>query len=482
MNPQASPFSTPVSGAAESSAGPGAPVAPAFPRAQRTRIMPAALVEAFRLADALAIMVCVTFAFVRVHEGPLLGASIGAIGPYYAAGVLMCWLLATSGAYRWVGRPEQRLAPVLAPLLGYSAAAALAGVAMAAALGAGARLPEVAEGLWTGVFCIVALHCAYWGMRARLNANGALRERIAIIGVTDTAARLIARAHATGEAEIVAVFHDRESTDLRTLSGVPIVGDVMDLLEWPQLAQVDRVVVCLDPLERKRLAAVLARVIALPHPVALAMETPRFGDAPPAVTLVAGVPAAILSGASDDPRREGFKRLADLVGAGVALLALLPVFVTLFAVLRLERHGPALAAAPRYGRNNVVFQALSFRANSPFGRWLSACGLTGLPQLLNVARGDMALVGPQGRPVGLLVEGVDPFTRLCDYAYRHRVKPGLTGLAQVNGWISPDPTAEALEAALAYDLTYVRGYGFWLDLNVMLRSLPAAIGLPRPAR
>jgi polysaccharide biosynthesis protein PslA len=453
----------------------------AFLRTGRTRIAPAALAEAFRLGDALAVMLCVTFGLMRWLEAPLMSASLAQIAPFFGAGVALAWMLSGSGAYRWVSAPERALSAVLLATAGYGATAALCSIAVAAALGAGDRLMAVADGLWTGVFCVIALHGVYWLIRRRLNANGALRERLAVVGVTDTAARLIARASATGEAEIIGVFHDRESIDMRTLSGAPIVGDLMDLLAWPHLSQVDRVVVCLDPLERTRLAAVLARLIALPHPVALAMETPRFGDAVPGVTLAAGMPMAILSGAAGDGRQDSAKRLIDWLGAMAALLALAPFLVTAYLLLRAERLGPALHREWRYGRYNMAFQAVLFRSDSALGRALRSMGLNGLPLLWNVARGDMAIVGPQGRGVGLTVDGIDPFTRFCDYAYRHRVKPGLTGLAQVNG-LHGDGGLHGLEAALRFDLDYVRGHDLWLDLAILLRTLPGAIGGAREAR
>jgi lipopolysaccharide/colanic/teichoic acid biosynthesis glycosyltransferase len=211
------------------------------------------------------------------------------------------------------------------------------------------------------------------------------------------------------------------------------------------------------------------------------METPRLGDAAPAVSLVAGMPMAMLAGAADDARRASAKRLVDLIGAGIALLAALPVFLTALVALRLERAGPALTRELRYGRNNVTFQALLFRADSGLGQALTALELRGLPLLINVLRGEMALVGPQGRCVGLLVDGVDPFTRFSDYAYRHRVKPGLIGLAQANGLGDGEGGPAQLDASLAFDLDYVRRHDLWLDLSILLRTLPAVIGVQRNA-
>jgi lipopolysaccharide/colanic/teichoic acid biosynthesis glycosyltransferase len=234
-------------------------------------------------------------------------------------------------------------------------------------------------------------------------------------------------------------------------------------------------------LERRRLAAVLARIIALPHPVALAMETPRFGDAAPAVTLIAGMPMALLAGAAGDARRAALKRALDVILAGLALAALAPALVTCAAALRLERAGPVLQRDLRYGRNNAAFAALSFRKDTAFGGLLQRLGLDGLPLLFNVVRGEMALVGPEARLVGLLVDGVDPFTRLCDYAYRHRVRPGLTGLAQVNGLCGARGGLKRFEAALALDLDYVRRYDLLLDLRIMLQALSGAIGAGRTA-
>jgi lipopolysaccharide/colanic/teichoic acid biosynthesis glycosyltransferase len=146
---------------------------------------------------------------------------------------------------------------------------------------------------------------------------------------------------------------------------------------------------------------------------------------------------------------------------------------------------------PRFGYGNVPFLVLKFRTMyydpadlsgmratvrgdkrvTRIGRILRATSLDELPQLLNVLRGDMSLVGPRPHPVDMLVEGryydeIVPF-----YLTRHRVKPGITGLAQINGYRGLVDTREKAVKRLEYDLFYIENWSLRLDLKILLQTL-----------
>jgi exopolysaccharide biosynthesis polyprenyl glycosylphosphotransferase len=194
------------------------------------------------------------------------------------------------------------------------------------------------------------------------------------------------------------------------------------------------------------------------------------------------------------------KRAEDLVIASIALLILALPMLAIAALVRLDSPGPILFRQRRTGFNNRDFQMLKFRTmqdgadrlgppdgirqatqNDPritrVGRWLRRLSLDELPQLLNVLKGDMSVVGPRPHAPGTRAGGrrfEDVVTR---YASRHRVKPGMTGLAQVRGWRGETETEEKLIRRIESDLEYIDRWSVWLDISILLRTLLTVVGM-----
>lgn len=181
------------------------------------------------------------------------------------------------------------------------------------------------------------------------------------------------------------------------------------------------------------------------------------------------------------------KRCIDVVAAGAGLLALLPLLAVVAIAIKLDSSGPVLFRQRRCGFNGRRFQIYKFRTMSvledgptiaqaqcsdsrvtPLGKWLRRTSIDELPQLLNVLEGSMSLVGP--RPHALAHDTqFDKVVR--NYAFRHRVKPGLTGWAQVNGCRGPTPTPRDIERRVEHDLWYIDNWSFGLDLTIMLQTI-----------
>jgi exopolysaccharide biosynthesis polyprenyl glycosylphosphotransferase len=443
--------------------------------------------------DATAMMLCVTIAFQLHYPGSLLLAPLGEIAPFIGGGIIAAWALLASRDYRdLLGGPAKAWGALMTSF-GALSGCFLAGATFALFTAQDESWRWAALGLGAGAALVMVLHAFYCVVLPFVQTRGGLSERVALVGLTDTAARLVQRAQDDPQVTIVGVFHDRDRYEMPALNGVPVLGDVMDLLSWRGLSAVDRIVVCIDPLERARLAAVLKRVITLPHAIALAVEAPRYGDRAPTLEILSGVPVAIVSGGGNSLGKRFLKRLVDIVGSAAALVALLPLFVLIAALVKQDSPGPVLFGQKRFGLNNSVFKVWKFRTMvhqqapaqspfqqvgrndprvTPFGAFLRRTSLDELPQLINVLLGQMSLVGPRPHAVDMLVDGIDPFARLCNYAHRHRVKPGMTGLAQVRGSRGAIADAEALETRLEWDLEYVRTQSFWLDLWLMLKTAP----------
>jgi Undecaprenyl-phosphate glucose phosphotransferase len=180
------------------------------------------------------------------------------------------------------------------------------------------------------------------------------------------------------------------------------------------------------------------------------------------------------------------KRIIDILIASVALVLLLPVMVLTAVAIKLDGPGPIIFRQRRKGFNGQEFVMLKFRTMSvqedgavisqatrhdprvtPIGRVLRSASIDELPQLVNVLRGEMSLIGP--RPHALAHD--DQFQKIVgDYAFRHHVKPGLTGWAQCNGSRGATPSVEEIARRVKLDLWYINNWSLLLDLQILLKT------------
>ncbi|WP_181702022.1 sugar transferase [Chthonobacter albigriseus] len=212
------------------------------------------------------------------------------------------------------------------------------------------------------------------------------------------------------------------------------------------------------------------------------------------------------SGVVPQPRRRGFggqsrrpigvppgvsKRAFDFAAALIGLVALLPLLLLIAATIKLTSRGPVFFRQKRIGYQNQLFEIYKFRTMylercdasgvaqttdsdprvTPFGRFLRRLSLDELPQLLNVVKGDMSLVGPRPHVPGMLAAGVLYEELVPDYFDRHTVRPGLTGLAQVNGFRGPTTNRDMAIGRIEKDLEYVRNAGLLKDIKIIAITL-----------
>ena len=181
------------------------------------------------------------------------------------------------------------------------------------------------------------------------------------------------------------------------------------------------------------------------------------------------------------------KRAMDILVAGPALAALLPIFILTAMAIKLDSEGPVIFRQRRKGFNGKEFVMLKFRTMrvqedgpvvvqatredprvTPIGRFLRSASIDELPQLLNVLRGEMSLIGP--RPHALAHDSY--FEKILeDYAFRHHVKPGLTGWAQCNGSRGATPNVEDIAERVKLDLWYVNNWSLWLDVQILIKTV-----------
>ncbi len=329
-------------------------------------------------------------------------------------------------------------------------------------------------------------------MRQRIRAGYVMRS-VVLVGANELSEALIARLESNRSGvRVVGVFDDREGAPAVKLRGVPMLGSVADLLEYSKSHVIDLVVLTLPMAAKERVNGVIA---ALRHqPLAIRVLPGEIGldrispmrlsrDELPGVQLIA---------VADRPISEFAlfaKGAIDRVAAGLGLLVLAPLLLAIAGGIAMTSPGPVLFRQARVGYRGRPFYILKFRTMHredcgsvaptyrgdrrifPFGRWLRKLSLDELPQLINVLNGDMSLVGPRPHMLGQTVDGKTFFEAVNEYAARHRVKPGITGWAQVNGWRGPTETLEQVERRVEHDIYYIENWSLMLDLVIVLKTV-----------
>lgn len=191
------------------------------------------------------------------------------------------------------------------------------------------------------------------------------------------------------------------------------------------------------------------------------------------------------------PFQFGLKRLADVVISGSALALLLPFFVAIAIMIVYENRGPVFFSQLRWGKGGKLIRIYKFRSmrsdmcdvtgvaqtkeNDPrvtrIGAFLRKTNLDELPQLINILKGDMSLVGPRCHVPGMLAAGKLYEDLVEEYHLRHLVRPGLTGLAQVSGFRGPTDREDLARGRISHDLDYIRNFSVLTDLQIMIRTV-----------
>ena len=217
--------------------------------------------------------------------------------------------------------------------------------------------------------------------------------------------------------------------------------------------------------------------------------------APLSMAASVALPGIMPTGVAMRPAALLVKRGEDIVIAGAALVILSPVMLLAAVLIRLTSPGPVFFRQQRVGRNGSSFTMLKFRSMhigadrwpglrqatrhdervTRFGAYLRHTSIDELPQLFNVLRGEMSLVGPRPHAPGTCAGG-RPFEQITHrYGARHTVKPGMTGLAQVRGWRGETDTEDKLLHRLDSDLEYIATWSLLSDLRILLRTAGAVL-------
>lgn len=335
-----------------------------------------------------------------------------------------------------------------------------------------------------------------WYVYLRRGAfSGHLKRKVAVFGWTEQAEKLLERFEQIHDpwTEIIGVFEDRQYGRTRSSARrYRHLGSLDDLRRYARRHAVDEVIITIPWSAADRVFSVYSKLKELPVNIRLGSDMAGFVLPRLEYTYFAGVP---LLGVALRPLagwRLVAKELEDKVLAMLFLLLLAPVMILIALAILIDSGRPILFKQVRYGFNNREFNVFKFRTmtatdSNPekldqahrddarvtrVGRWLRHFSLDELPQLFNVLQGTMSLVGPRPHPVPLN----DAFqARIDGYYGRHRVKPGMTGWAQINGYRGETATPDRMEKRVEHDLYYIENWSVWFDFRILLFTVQAVV-------
>lgn len=463
-------------------------------RAPRNRINRKALGHIWQTLDIFVVLLLTGTGAFAISGGAVTAVAAGELLPLLAFAALCPALTTGLGLYRIDPRERavlRMLRAVIATALTGSAITALAQVT------APELSHQIATFAITGVGALTLLHVIYAGFIQHWAKAGRLARNVVLVGATPNASKLIKANAGSGTVNVVGIFDDRAARSPQALAGAPYLGTTDDLLAWSLLHEVDRIILTVPPKAEDRVRLLLAKLRALPHTVCLLLDLDSFNPSRTSLDDIVGVQAARMSGIDDRFGHDLAKRAQDIVLGFGLFVAALPVMALIAVSVRLGSPGPILFRQVREGFNGRPIKVLKFRtmrhdpssAAKPMrqvelddprvtriGSFLRKTSLDELPQLWNVLVGEMSLVGPRPHAPGMRTGGTETAKLVAEYAHRHRVKPGITGWAQVNGSRGPLHSPEAARERVALDVAYIAKAGFWFDLWIMLRTLPALLG------
>jgi polysaccharide biosynthesis protein PslA len=370
-------------------------------------------------------------------------------------------------------------------------------------------ITDVGIGSWASAwFLSSALAMAAAGglfraLTSRWRREGRFAKRIVVFGGGEHGARFIGEAVQRGGDDIAvrAYFDDRQGAGHRPIAGVPCLGNSDRLIEYVRRQKVDEIVIALPWSADERIIGILSRLRHVPVPVRLSPEIIVLRthglDRP-----LRPVETPIIRNRPISEWDLFLKDVFDRATAAVLLLLALPVMLVAGLAIKLDSPGPVLFRQKRLGFNGRPFNVLKFRTMTPareasatarqasrmdrrvtrVGRFLRRSSIDELPQLINVLLGDLSLVGPRPHPMWQSAadlwpeQGDRPLDAiLTEYASRHRVKPGITGWAQVCGYRGETETVDKMAKRVEYDLHYIDNWSLWLDVKILLLTIVTTV-------
>lgn len=326
-----------------------------------------------------------------------------------------------------------------------------------------------------------------------LAAEGLQRTAV-IAGANATGCQLAERIAANRffDTRVVGYFDDRHPSRMKDMGTCSSVGDLSQLAQYVKAHHVDIIYIALPMAANSRILRLLADLRDTTASIYFVPDVYLFDLIQARVDTIGGLPVIAVCESPFYGANGILKRATDIVLASTILALVSPLMLAIAIGVKLSSPGPVLFKQRRYGldgREIMIYKFRSMKAIdegdvvtqatrddprvTPFGAFLRRSSLDELPQFANVLRGEMSVVGP--RPHAVLHN--EMYRQIIPgYMIRHKVKPGITGLAQVNGMRGETSTLDKMQWRVEYDLAYLRNWSLMLDLKIVLKTVVVVLG------
>lgn len=335
----------------------------------------------------------------------------------------------------------------------------------------------------SAVFVFV-LHALNARLLQWLGSLGVFSRNVAVYGSGEIAHNLVRKITASSMSlRVVGIFDDLPGGQR---GQVPIAGGLSELISFAQRRRIDEVLIAMPMTDELRLANLVEQLSLLPADIRLCPSAAHFRIPPKKLLNYEGLAVLELESRPMDGWAPIIKNVEDKILSFILILLGAPFMALIAMAIKLDSKGPVLFKQRRHGFNHEVFDLIKFRTMNVVedgpnirqaergdprvtrvGRFLRKTSLDELPQLFNVLKGQMSLVGP--RPHALSHNEYYS-TVLARYANRHKVKPGMTGWAQVNGHRGETSTPEKMRLRVEHDLWYIEHWSVWLDVKILIMT------------
>ncbi|RYE56168.1 MAG: undecaprenyl-phosphate glucose phosphotransferase, partial [Hyphomicrobiales bacterium] len=323
--------------------------------------------------------------------------------------------------------------------------------------------------------------------------EGKLKRRTVIVGGGKDAEALIdaLQKGADSDIRLFGLFDDRnDDRSPESVASLPKLGRVSDLIEFARRTRVDLVIVSMPLSAEKRVLEMLKQLWVLPVDIRLSAHMSQLRFTSKAYSYVGDVPVFDMADRPISDWNLVFKWVFDKVVALLALIALSPVMLVTAIAIKLESKGPVIFRQKRHGFNNELIEVYKFRsmytdrtdANASklvtkddprvtkVGKFIRKTSIDELPQFINVLQGRLSVVGPRPHALQAKADNKLYYEAVDGYFARHKVKPGITGWAQINGWRGETDTVDKIMQRVQFDLHYIENWSILMDLYILFMT------------
>lgn len=453
------------------------PIAPTYP---------AAVVDGVAQVAEIGLLVATGVALFGLNGGDTLLSVITTLGVVGVA-QLFINLLYMHGipAYR-LGLPQ-----IWKSALAWTAAfAALGGLVLLYDSGNALSRPWIFTFWAAGLGVLAVYRAVLHQVVMRWTRQGKLKRRTVIVGGGKDAEALIEsiKTKASNDIDLLGLFDDRsDDRSPESVASLAKLGRVAELIEFARQTRIDLVIVSMPLFAEHRVLDMLKQLWVLPVDIRLSAHMSKLRFTSKAYSYVGGVPVFDMADRPISDWNLVFKWLFDKLVAITALILLSPVMIATAIAIKLESKGPVFFRQKRHGFNNQLIDMWKFRSMrtdmldadatklvtkddprvTKVGKFIRKTSIDELPQLFNVLLGELSIVGPRPHALAAKADNQLYYEAVEGYFARHRVKPGMTGWAQIHGWRGETDTVDKIMQRVKCDLYYIENWSLWLDVKIV---------------